>query len=167
MLNELITRACNTTGADAAVAWSQLESAACARRLAAAAKLLDAMYAASGSAHRNQWCSDNWPAICAHVGDAQRSTPELASETLLMGLALRDRFPKVQALFSAGLTFYDLVKAVLTRTAHVTDTDVLLALDTALTEALPAWGPMSAEEVAQAIDAIVARTHSEGAGRAS
>ncbi|MDT5311760.1 MAG: hypothetical protein QOE74_780, partial [Mycobacterium sp.] len=48
----------DTAGARAVGAWARVEAAACARRLAAMLTMLDAAYAADGSADRDQWCLD-------------------------------------------------------------------------------------------------------------
>ena len=48
-------------------AWARVENAACARRLAAIADVLEARWSADGSAEREQWCLDNWNAVAAEV----------------------------------------------------------------------------------------------------
>jgi hypothetical protein len=117
--------------------------------------MLDAAHAADGSADREQWCIDNWAAVCAHIGATARLTSGTASGFLLVGTALRDRFPKVQALFLAGVISYPLVKAIVTRSMLVTDPEARRALDTALADALATWEPMSVEKTEQAIDALI------------
>jgi hypothetical protein len=73
----------------------------------------------------------------------------------LVATALRDRFPKVQALFLAGLIDYRMVKAIVTRSMLVTDPEARRALDTALADALATWEPMSIEKTDQSIDALI------------
>jgi hypothetical protein len=157
MFDQLVAGTTGTHGAGAVDAWTRVESAACARRLAAMVTMLDDAYAASGSAERELWCLDNWGAVCAHIGGAQRITSGVASGLLLVGTALRDRFPKVAAVFSAGLISYQLVRAIVHRSMNVTDPDALHALDAALAQALQTWEPMSVDTTEQAIDAFVAR----------
>ncbi|MDT5148532.1 MAG: hypothetical protein QOI01_265, partial [Mycobacterium sp.] len=74
MFDELVADTTGSCGAAAVDAWTRVESAACARRLAAMVTMLDTAHAASGSADREQWCLDNWAAVCAHIGAAQRLT---------------------------------------------------------------------------------------------
>ena len=119
--------------------------------------MLDAAHAADGSVNRDQWCLDNWAAVCAHIGAAQRLTGGAASGLLLIGTALRDRFPKVGAVFAAGLIGYSLARVIVSRGALVKNPVALYALDTALARALRTWEPLSQEKTAQAVDAFVAR----------
>jgi hypothetical protein len=66
----LVADTAGARGAGAVGAWARVEAAACARRLAAMLTMLDAAYAADGSANRDQWCLDNSGAVCAHIGAA-------------------------------------------------------------------------------------------------
>jgi hypothetical protein len=157
MFDQLVAETTGTHGAGAVDAWTRVESAACARRLAAMVTMLDTAYAASGSAERDQWCLDNWGAVCAHIGAAQRITSGVASGLLLVGTALRDRLPQVQEVFAAGLISYQLVRAIVHRSTNVTDPDTLHALDAALAQALHTWEPMSVDTTDKAIDAFIAR----------
>ena len=74
MFESLVATTAGTSGAGAVEAWSRVESAACARRVAAMAGMLQAAYAIDGSADRDQWCLDNWDAVAAHIGAALRIT---------------------------------------------------------------------------------------------
>ncbi|MDT5340393.1 MAG: hypothetical protein QOD90_5898, partial [Mycobacterium sp.] len=74
MFDHLVATTTGTHGAGAVDAWTRVEAAACARRLAAMVTLLDTAHAASHSADRDQWCLDNWAAVCAHIGAAARIT---------------------------------------------------------------------------------------------
>ncbi len=157
MFDQLVADTAGTSGAGAVDAWSRVESAACARRLAAMVTMLDDAYAADGSAERDQWCLDNWAAVCAHIGAAGRLTSGAASGLLLVGTALRDRFPKVAGLLAAGLITYALARAIVQRGANVTDPEALRALDAALAQALQEWEPMSVDKTEQTIDAVIAQ----------
>ncbi|MGH3584173.1 MAG: DUF222 domain-containing protein, partial [Mycobacterium sp.] len=107
------------------------------------------------------------------MGATACMTSETASSFLLVATALRDRFPKVQALFLAGLIDYRMVKAIVTRSVLVTDPEARRALDTALAEALATWEPMSIEKTEQNIDTLieqvdphaVRRTHTKARSR--
>src|ERR1700712_3206181 len=99
MFDSLVADTTGAPGAGAVRAWARVEAAACARRLAAMVSMLDAAYAADGSGHREQWCLDNWGAVCAQIGAAQRLTSGAASALLLNAVALRERFPQVGALW--------------------------------------------------------------------
>ena len=157
VFDDLVAQTAGAHGADAVGAWARVEAAACARRVAAMVAMLDAAYAAAGSADRDRWCMDNWAAVCAHLGAAQRLTPGVASGFLLVGTALRERYPRVSALFTAGVIDYHLVRTIVSRGLLVTDPDAQAALDAALAEAIRTWGPMSAERTERFIDAEIAR----------
>ena len=156
MFDSLVAATAGAHGAGAVDAWSRVESAACARRLAAMATMLDALYAAEGSASRDQWCLDNFDATAAHVAAAQRLTPGTAANQLLVAVALHERFPRVAAVFAEGLVGYSFMRTIVTRGALVIDPDALRALDTALAEALRSWEPMSVARTEHTIDAIIA-----------
>ena len=68
MFDQLVADATGVSGSQAVAAWATVENAACARRYAAMVAVLDACYAASGSGRREQWCVDNWAAVCAQLG---------------------------------------------------------------------------------------------------
>jgi hypothetical protein len=156
MFDSLMAGTAGTCRAFAVDAWRRVENAACARRIAAMVDMLDAAHAAAGSVDRDQWCLDNWGAVSAHVGAVQRITAGVADGMLLVGVALRDRFPKVGALFAAGEIGYSVVRSLVTRTLLVTDPDARRELDGLLAEALASWGPMSVASTEKAIDAIIA-----------
>jgi hypothetical protein len=71
------------------------------------------------------------------------------------GVVLADQLPKVAALFAAGLISEVLVRTIEYRTALVTDSEAVAAVDELLAEHVTAWGPLSARKLEQAIDAIV------------
>ncbi len=120
-------------------------------------EMLDTAYTTSGSVDRDQWCLDNWAAVCAHIGAAQRLTSGAASGLLMVATALRDRLPKVAAVFAAGLITYQLARAIVHRSMLVTNRDALHTLDAALAEALQSWEPMSLDKTEKTIDAFIAQ----------
>ena len=88
MFDSLVASTAGTSGASAVESWQRVESAACARRVAAMAAMFQAACAADGSADRDQWCLDTWDAVSAHIGAAQRITHGAASNQLLIAVAL-------------------------------------------------------------------------------
>ncbi|MBX7431317.1 DUF222 domain-containing protein [Mycobacterium sp. Y57] len=145
-----------TPGARVA-ACSRLENAACAARLAAMADMLAAAHAADGSAEREQWRLDNWGAVCAQIGAAHAVTSGVASGLLTDALTLRERLPKLAAIFAVGRIGYRLVHLICARTLLVTDQAALRAVDADLAALLASPAAMSRHEAEQAIDALVAR----------
>jgi hypothetical protein len=145
--------------------WARVEAAATARRLAAMVVLLDRAYAADGSADREQWYLDNWGAVAAEIGAEQNITQGAASHQLLIATALRDRLPRVAALFADGLVSYRVVATITARTALVRDRDAQIAVDKAFADVLVDWAPMSEDKLNTAIDAIVAEHDPHGVYR--
>ncbi|MEU0497269.1 DUF222 domain-containing protein [Mycobacterium sp. NPDC006124] len=165
MFDQLVDAATGTRGAGALWSWARVENAACARRVAAMAAMLDEAHAASGSADRDQWCLDNFDAVAAHIGAAQNITPGAAGNQLLIAVALHERFPRVAAVFADGLITYALVKTVVTRAALVVDPDALRTLDASLADAFGSWEPMSVDKTEKTIDAHVAQVDPQAVRR--
>src|SRR5258705_13831995 len=125
MFDSLVAAADGTCGAGAVGAWARVENAACARRLASTADMLEARLAADGSAEREQWCLDNWDAVAAEVAAAQNVSLGVASHQLMVATALRERLPRVAEVFATGAISYRLVNSITYRTALITDPDAL------------------------------------------
>jgi Domain of unknown function (DUF222) len=138
-------------------AYSRLENAACAARLSVMADMLAAAQAADGSADREQWRLDNWAAVCAQIGAAHAVTSGVASGLLTDGVTLRERLPRVGAIFAAGRISYRLVHLICSRTLLVTDPYAIKAVDTELADLLAAPVAMSVSQAEQTVDALVVR----------
>ena len=136
-------------------ACARLENAACAARLGHMADMLEAAYAESGAAAREQWRFDNWSAVCARIGAAQEVTSGAASALLSDAVVLRERLPRVGMVFAEGLISYRLVRMVCSRTMLVTDAAALQGLDAELAEALRSWGAKSVDKAQGDVDALV------------
>ena len=157
MFDSLVAAADGTCGAGAVGAWARVENAACARRLASTADMLEARLAADGSAEREQWCVDNWDAVAAEVAAAQNVSLGVASHQLMVAMALRERLARVGEVFAAGQISYRLVNSIACRTALITDPDALAKVDTELAAAVVGWGSLSMAKTEQAIDYWVDR----------
>ncbi|TQR84655.1 DUF222 domain-containing protein [Mycobacterium hodleri] len=157
MFDSLVSATTDTSGAGAVESWQRVESAACARRVAAMAGMFQTACAAEGSGERDLWCTDTWDAVAAHIGAAQRITFHAASNQLLIAVALHERFPQVAAVFAEGLITYQLVRTVVQRGALVVDPDALHELDRLLAEALSTREPMSTSTLEKTVDAFVAQ----------
>lgn len=138
-------------------AHARLENAACAARLASMADMLADAHSADGSADREQWRYDNWAAVCAQIGAAHDVTSGAASGLLLDAVTLRERLPRVAAVFAEGRITYRLVHAICARTMLVQDPEALRAIDAELAALIRTWGAMSVSASDQAIDTLVLR----------
>jgi hypothetical protein len=152
MFDSLVTATDGTSGADGVGAWARVENAACARRLAATADLLEARYSADGSAEREQWCLDNWDGVAAEVAAAQNVSQGVASHQLMVAMALRQRLPRVAEVFSTGVISYRLVCAIVARTRLVRDPQARAQVDAAIAAEVAGWGGFSVAKAEMAID---------------
>ncbi|MEW5812991.1 MAG: DUF222 domain-containing protein [Actinomycetota bacterium] len=155
MFDRLVSSA--ATPGERVRAYARVENAACAARLSAMADLLERAYAASGSADREQWRCDNWSSVCAQIGAAQTLTSGMVNALLTNAVVLRDRLPKVSAVFAEGLITYLLVRTICHRTALVQDATALRAIDAELAEQLRHWGAKSLSQTDADIDTLVLR----------
>ncbi|WP_226863523.1 HNH endonuclease signature motif containing protein [Mycolicibacterium baixiangningiae] len=144
--------------------WARVESAAAARRLAAMAEMFRRRTGLDAAVDRHNWFVDPEASAISEVAAAQNITESLAMFQTHRAVMLNDRLPKVAALFAQGLINDLLVRAVVTRTALITDPDLRAAVDTDLAAHILHWGPKSANKTREAIDAIV-ETHDPGALR--
>ncbi|WP_232004982.1 DUF222 domain-containing protein [Mycobacterium sp. ACS1612] len=157
MFDSLVAATAGLSGAGAVGAWARVENAACARRLAASADMLEARLSADGSAERDQWCLDNWDAVAAEVAAEQNVSHGVASHQLLVAMALRERLSRLAAVFATGALSYRLVAAIVTRTQLVRDPDARAALDAAIAAEAESWTRLSVANTQTAIDALIER----------
>ncbi|MCT7657755.1 HNH endonuclease signature motif containing protein [Mycobacterium deserti] len=158
MVDKLVAAARGAGGPAAGVgAWARVENAAAARRLWASAQVLEAAYAADGSAEREQWCVDNWDAVCAEIGAAQNVSLGVASHQLLVAITLRERLPRIGEVFAAGLVSLRLVNTIVFRTGLIKDPGALAKVDAELAAAVAGWGSWSVARTETAIDYWVDR----------
>ena len=133
---------------------ARAEAAAAARRLAAIAalagrKLLD-------DDERNTCAFDPWDSVAAEVAAAMTVGHRRASGQMRIAVALRDRLPRVAALFERGALSARVVSAITWRTQLVEDEAVAL-IDAALADRASRLGPLSEYRLHDALDTIVER----------
>lgn len=159
---EELARAEDAEVAAAISACARVEAAAAACRLAAIAELVERH--ADGPTSSAHWSCDNWDAMAAEVAAAQNISHAMASGQMYLATALRNRLPRVAALFAEGAISARLAATMVWHTDLVKDADTLHLIDTALAEDAARFGPMSTSKTAQAIDVVVDR-HDPGALR--
>lgn len=139
--------------------WARAEAAAAARRLAAIGELVARRCPAEGDPDlvdaRSRWACDPWDATAAEVGAALGISARRASSQMYLAQSLRERLPKVNALFLAGGIGARLVSTISWRTHCVVGTAAMAAIDTAIAEAAGQWGALSDRRVETVIDAAV------------
>jgi Domain of unknown function (DUF222) len=134
---------------------ARAEAAAGARRLAAIAEL--ARRRVDDDDERANWAFDGWASAAAEVAAAMTVGHRRASAQMRIAVALRDRLPRVAALYTQGTLSSRVVSAITWRTQLVEDADALALIDAALVEGANKLGPLSEGRLDQAIDAWVLR----------
>ena len=148
---------------DAAGGWARAENAAGARKLAVMAEIFSRRTGLDAG-ERELWWIDPDAAVAAELAAALNVSAGMALHQTHRGVALRDRLPKVAALFEAGLVSDLLVRTIVSRTYLIDDDDAMAAVDAALAERVTRWGALSVKKTEDAIDALVDE-HDPGALR--
>ncbi|WP_060937548.1 HNH endonuclease signature motif containing protein [Mycolicibacterium chlorophenolicum] len=106
---------------------------------------------------RARWACDDWDAAAAEIGCALNISSGRASGQMTLGLALRDRFPRLGRLLAAGRVPLSLVTTIVFRAALVVDPAVLARLDRVFVDAAREWGLLSQKKLETAIDVWIDR----------
>jgi hypothetical protein len=131
--------------------WARTAAAADARKYAAIAEL----ERRRNTAEHPDWACDDWDAAAAEVAAALNVGHGRASGEMDMAVMLRDRFPKVGAMFLSGTINSRRVGVIADRTYLVQDSTALTELDNAIAERITDWGPLSEYKLIQSIDVWV------------
>jgi hypothetical protein len=134
---------------------ARAEATAAARRLAAIAELIRRR--ADGPTDCAHWSCDNWDAMAAEVAAAQGVSHGMASGQMYLAVALRDRLPRVAALFAEGTISSRLASAIVWHTDLIKDPATLRLVDATLAGDAARFGPLSVTKTAQVIDAVIDR----------
>lgn len=102
-----------------------------------------------GHAH---FACDDYAAAAAEIAAALTIGHGRAEGEMDLALALRDKFPRVAALFARGLLTARRVWLIVDRARLVVDAESLEALDGAVTERVIGWGPLSEYKLIQHLD---------------
>ncbi|MGE2730290.1 DUF222 domain-containing protein, partial [Mycolicibacterium vaccae] len=140
------------------------EIAASARRLAAIAELVHATV--DEDDQRGGWVYDCWADTASVVGAAMTIGPRRASGQMHIAVALRDRLPRIAALYCQGLLSPRLISELTWRTRLVEDHDVLTVIDAALARKAVSWGAHSEAALTRAIEAVIERYDPDAVRRA-
>lgn len=134
---------------------TRAEAAASARRFAAIAEL--ARRRVDDDDERANWAFDCWDSAAAEVASAMTIGHRRASAQMRIAIALRDRLPRVAALYRRGLLSSRLVSTITWRT-HLVDSDEAIALiDAAVADRATKWGSLSEYKLTESIDTWIER----------
>ncbi|UVO11408.1 HNH endonuclease [Mycobacterium sp. SVM_VP21] len=145
--------------------WARVEAAASARRLAVIGELVARRTRGTDAVNRSRWSCDYWDAAASEVAAAEQISHGLASSQMYLASALRERLPKVAALFLDGAINSRLIATIVWRTTLITNPYLLNAVDTELAKIATGLGPLSAAKTAAAIDALIERHDPEAIRR--
>jgi Domain of unknown function (DUF222) len=141
---------------DVITARARASAAADAEKYAAIAALQHLRCTVQG-ADRKSWAADGWDGAAAEISAALNMGHGRASSEMDIAVMLRDRFPKLAALFHQGLLTGRRAWIIEARTRLVTDPDTAATLDTALADRITSWGPVPEYKFTQLIDLEVER----------
>ncbi len=156
---EALSSADDPAVVDAVGGWARGEAAAAARRLAAIGELV-ARRCPTGEDPdlvdaRTRWACDPWDATAAEVAAALGISARRASSQMYLAQSLRERLPKVNALFLAGRIGARLVSTISWRTHCVVGDAQMAAIDSEIAEAAQSWGPLSDRKIETLIDLAI------------
>ena len=136
---------------DVITAEARNSAAADARKYAAIAEL----ERRRNTGEHKYWACDDLDAAAAEVAAALNIGHGRATGELDLAVVLRDRLPKVAALFLSGDLNGRRVWLIDQRTHLITDAEALAAVDAAIAERITEWGPLSECKLAPALDVLV------------
>src|SRR6201991_4105214 len=114
------------------------ENAACGRRLMAIGELY-ARRAPEDDVERINWAVDGHANVVAEISAALNISRGRAAAQVRYAIDLRERLPKVAAVFAAGAIDFRMMAELVNRGENVTDADLLAKLDAAFAQWAPRW----------------------------
>ncbi|MEZ0353133.1 HNH endonuclease signature motif containing protein [Mycobacterium sp. pR1184] len=158
-----------STTADSAALVDRIRSSARSENRAAAAQLADIgdlfAYRLARCSDTEAWAVDTMEAVAAEVAAALRISQGLAASRLRYARAMRERLPKVAAVFKAGDIDYRMFQTIVYRTDLLTDDEVLARVDAELAVNVPRWPSLTHGRLAGQVDRIVVRADADAVRR--
>ena len=145
------------------MAATRFENRAAAAQLVAIGELF--AYRLSRCSDTEEWAIDTVAAVAAEVGAALRISQGLAASRVHYARAMRERLPRVGAVFGAGDIDFRLFATIVYRTDLIIDADVLAAVDAELAAKVGRWPSMSRGRLSGAVDRIVANADADAVRR--
>jgi hypothetical protein len=143
---------------DAAVSWGRFVAAGEAQRLACIAEWA-AHFLAQANEDTSLCAIDEEDDVVAQIGMAFGVSVRWAMNDLQIGAAMRERFPRLAALFLQGRISAKVMATVVERTLLVWDADALANIDAACVEAAveAGWSGLSYFKLKNAVDVWIDR----------
>ena len=132
----------------------RVERAATARRLIALGHYATDRMAELGNS-REDWVVDDWESVAVEVGTDLGVGRRRASTEMMHGQTLIERLPRLAQVFLAGDLDYGHFTVIASRTALITDPDLLAVVDARVATRAPGWTARSRDKVAELVDWLV------------
>jgi hypothetical protein len=143
--------------------FSRIENRAAAEQLTAIGQLF--AYRLSRCSECEEWAVDTEAAVSAEVAAELRISQGLAASRVRYARAMRERLPKVGAVFTAGAIDYPMFQTIVFRTDLIVDADVLAAVDAELVVNVARWPSMSRGRLSAQVDKVVAKADGDAVRR--
>ncbi len=111
------------------------------------------------------WAIDTMAAVAGEVAAGLKISQGRAETKLRYARAMRERLPKVGAVFCAGDIDFDAFSTIVFRTDLIEDPQVLGRVDAVVAARVTRWPSMSRWRLSQKLDAIVARADADAVRR--
>ncbi|PJE10646.1 MAG: hypothetical protein CK429_18515, partial [Mycobacterium sp.] len=108
-----------------------------------------------GGAESGQWAIDTFKAVAGEVAAGQKISQGRAETKLRYARAMRERLPKVAAVFCAGDIDLEAFSTIVFRTDLIEDPQVLAAVDATVAVRVTRWPSLSRGRLSQKVDQIV------------
>jgi hypothetical protein len=168
-IDDQIERCCPARTSESAAMLDEICAASRAQNRAAAQQLVVIgrlfAYRLSRCSENEDWAIDTMEAVAAEIAAAQRIGQGLAMSRLRYARAMRERLPKVGAVFQAGDIDYLAFQTIVYRTDLITDDDVLAAVDAEVAVKVTRWPSMSRGRLGAQVDRIVATADADAVRR--
>lgn len=142
---------------------ARVENRAAAAQLVAVGELF--AYRLSRCAETEEWAMDTEAAVAAEVAARLRIGQGLAASRVRYARAMRERLPRVGAVFAAGDIDFRMFQTIVFRTDLILDPQVLSAVDAELAAAVARWPSLSQGRLAAQVDTVVARADADAVRR--
>lgn len=168
-IEEIFERHYPSTTRDSTALVDRIRSSARLENRAAAAQLEDIgelfAYRLSRCSDTEEWAIDTMDAVAAEVAAALRISQGQAASRLRYARAMRERLPKLAAVFKAGDIDYRMFQTIVYRTDLLTDDEILASVDARLAVNVPRWPSMTHGRFAGQVDRIVMRADADAVRR--
>ncbi len=142
---------------------ARVQNQAAAAELVAIGQLFAYRLARGGETE--DWAIDTMAAVAGEVAAGLKISQGRAETKLRYARAMRERLPKVGAVFCAGDIDFDAFSTIVFRTDLIEDPQVLGRVDAVVAARVTRWPSMSRWRLSQKVDAIVARADADAVRR--